>query len=437
MQKMTPQNKLVIILNFVIVALVVGLFFVYKSPTKQNEDPPASTLPDIYTSWQADIFENNESPVAAFASPDGNAIHIFGNSARDGKDRIFFAEVADGKVSKKTELDIDSFLTQKNRPIYGYTLKKACIAEGGYMLAFQGLMNASGGSIDVSFVALADYEGQITHIDVHTAVSPERIADAFYSGGKLFMIVRTGYSELNLNNIKIYKYSTDVKLEDSLSADHLGDMEYLFMADYRNGYLMCFNVNSLSNKCAAFAYITPGTNATFYYADMSVGYKALDFTVTADGYALLCVDDNGDSFLLKISKDFKITNTSYFPKGDGDKNKGKIIYSDRGYFIHSGGANKLYLYDSALNESSELDGCDYLCDSAENGNTAVITAIRDNDLRVYVINNEKKVIDLKPNGNQTVAILIRLNSGLAIVSNDTDGDKSSCIAIKLNGDSIF
>lgn len=433
MQKLKPQTKAVIVLNCVIVLLITGLFFVYATRDKPDDNPTGSKLPDIYTSWQVNLSEHNEKPVASFTAPDMKTIHIFGNcSDGENKNRVFFAAVSEGELVKEELLDFTTALSISPNKIYDYSLKKACVAETGYMLALQGYINTVSGKIDVSFVAAVDYEGKIVKADIHTVISPERVADAFYDQGKLYMVVQTGYSDMNINNIKIYRYSTDVTLEQSLSADHLGNMEYLYMATYKNGYLLCFNVAGAEYNCVAFAYLVPGTNATFSYAKMQSNYRATDFTVYKNGYALLCVDENDNSFLLKLSNNFEILNTSYF-SGHGNKYEGKIIYTEKGYFIHGCTTKDLYLYDENLNESKMLTSCDSVCDSVANGNSVVISTIEDENIKLCIINSEEKTITLKANGAQKFAALLRTSSGLTLVATNEKGFD----VLKVNGDVLI
>lgn len=434
MQKMKPQMKLVIILNFVIVALITGLFFYYKAPASSNA-PPASDLPDIYTSWQVDTTGKNEVPIAAFTAPDMNSVHVFGNCNENGENKIFFAEVADGEQVIYKILDFTEALSQSPNKIYGFELKKVCIAEVGYMLALQGYINTTSGKIDVAFVAATDSEGNVIKADVHIAISPERVSDAFYADGKLFMIVQTGYSDMNINNIKIYRYSTDVTLETSLSADHLGNMEYLFISPYRQGYLLCFNVKSLTYNCVAFAYLVPGTNATFSYAQMKTGYRATDFTVYKNGYALMCIDEFDNSFMLKLTANFEISSTSYFP-GSGNKYESGILYTPTGYFVHCGTSKSVYKYDETLNESSEVFDCEYLCDSFTSQNITVVSSIDDGDVKLSVFGSSHKNVPVKLSGKQTLAFLLGTSSGLTLVTDCGESDNRGFSVLKLNGDAL-
>lgn len=177
--KKVSQLRIVIALNFVIIALMAGLMF-YPELWTVQASPPTKTYEKIrpgeislnpYLCWELDMGGTGDLPLKCFSEDE--SLYIFGNSAAQSND----LPKSGGFLAKCSIYGVtEDFVS------LGGALKSVCRYENGFLAAIEG---------DCPYLVKISKNGKTEVIDGFCAQKEEVIEIKYYSQGYL-LITRFG-----------------------------------------------------------------------------------------------------------------------------------------------------------------------------------------------------------------------------------------------------
>lgn len=338
------QIQVILLLNFVLVILFVGIISMfYFNTTTAASNPPApheikrdarvSLSPHL--SWETNFGGSEaESLVALFSH--NEHIYIFGNTTSTDLDFIsgaggFMAVLSDKGATEE-------FFT------YPGEIIKVVQTNKGFILG----MNNDGAALK-----MIDYAGTSTLDYKVESAQKENLLDLKVFGAEIHMVMNSINGSTSVMLTKVVIVDLEFKVKFTLIFPRSFTLDYITILPKGNNYVLIANIKGISSNYLTFAVYDVKGEMNFFNVEMDIPYHTFDIVPYSNGYAAIIKDTTTD--ILTISNTFEKRSRIYL--NSVNASKANFMYDGKNlsvFSVSSGDSSSLKMLSPELDTKGSI-----------------------------------------------------------------------------------